>query len=198
MELLRPLDTAADPAGSVTVLVRRTVPVAQEEAFRAALHDLLEEFHRAPGVLGSLVFRQEDERGVEFTILQRFAGPAEHDAWLASPAFPRWRRAVAPPEPAPDHVRHYSGVESLFVTARAPDAPPMWKMAVLMLLAAYPLSLVAAYWLGPRLGNLPPYVGAFVTSVVMVVAMTYVLVPVLTRVFERWLQPPGKESRGLG
>jgi antibiotic biosynthesis monooxygenase (ABM) superfamily enzyme len=40
-------------------------------------------------------------------------------------------------------------MESFFVTARAPDAPPPWKMAVLLLLAVYPVSLGVATWLAP-------------------------------------------------
>ena len=37
--------------------------------------------------------------------------------------------------------------------------------------------------------QLPLFAGAFTTSVLMVLAMTYVLVPLLTQLFQRWLQP---------
>jgi antibiotic biosynthesis monooxygenase (ABM) superfamily enzyme len=80
-------------------------------------------------------------------------------------------------------------MESFFVSAKAPDAPPRWKMAILLLLVVYPLSLALSMWGGPVLASLPVLVGTLLTSVFMVWLMTYVLVPILTTVFQSWLQP---------
>lgn len=183
MQVLQPLGSSTDPAGPVTVLITRSVAAEEEEGFLRALREVED----APK---GLLFRRVVPAGVEFSILHRFASAAEHEAWLASPVAERWRQAAAPPVPSADHVRRYSGVESLFVTARAPQAPPLWKMTTLMVMAAYPLSLLMATSLGPRLADLPPWLGALVTTVGMVAAMTYVLVPLLTRLFEGWLAPP--------
>ncbi len=194
MEILYPVSTAAprDNAlahGSVTVLVDREVPTAQEAGFLATLEGLLEAFGRFPGTTGSLVFRREAAGQVTFSVLQRFATEADHDAWLASPAFARWREAVAPPEPAPGHVRRYSGMEAFFVSAPAPDAPPRWKMAVVLFLAVMPMSLAMSRWVAPELAHLSLFTGSLLTSVGMVIAMTYAVVPLLTRLFQPWLQP---------
>ena len=192
MELLYPLPapgSAAETGGSVTVLVNRVVPRAEEEAFTAVLQELLRGFDRFPGTAGSRLFRRPLGGGVEISILQHFASQSDHDAWLASPEFARWRSEVAPPVPMPDHIHRYSGMESFFVSSKAPDAPPRWKMAVLLLLVVYPLSLALSTWGGPVLDSLPVLAGTFITSVVMVWLMTYVLVPILTNVFQFWLQP---------
>jgi antibiotic biosynthesis monooxygenase (ABM) superfamily enzyme len=200
MEILYPVSTRAprDNAlarGSVTVLVDREVPVAQEAAFLATLEGLLEAFGRFPGSSGSLVFRREAAGQVAFSILQRFATEADHDAWLASPSFARWREAIAPPEPAPAHVRRYSGMEAFFVSDRAPAAPPRWKMAVVLFLAVMPMSLAMSLWVAPALAHLSLFTGSLLTSVGMVVAMTYAVVPILTTLFQPWLQP---STRGSG
>jgi antibiotic biosynthesis monooxygenase (ABM) superfamily enzyme len=192
MELLYPLPapgSAAETGGSVTVLVNRVVPRAGEEAFTAVLQELLRDFDHFPGTAGSRLFRRPVGGGVEFSILQQFASQSHHDAWLVSPELARWRSEVAPPVPMPDHVHRYSGMESFFVSAKAPDAPPRWKMAVLLLLVVYPLSLAISTWGGPMLASLPVLAGTLITSVFMVWLMTYVLVPILTKVFQFWLQP---------
>jgi uncharacterized protein len=197
MELLYPLRSSPRAGGlpatdSVTVLVTRVVPVAEEASFRAGLDGLLEDFDRFPGTSGSLVFRREAGGGVEFSILQRFARGSDHDAWLLSPGFARWRREVAPATPTPGHVRRYSGMDALFASAGASDGPPRWKMALLLLVAVYPMSLGVSLFLAPALSRLPVLAGAALTSVLMVLGMTYVIVPVLTRLFQAWLQPtPG-------
>lgn len=192
MELLYPLpETGSDAAadGAVTVLVSRTVPPASEKPFLNTLKALLCDFDRFPGTSGSRIFRRQSGDGVEFSILQHFASQAGHDAWLASPQFVRWQQEVAPPVPSPDHVHRYSGMEAFFVSARPPDAPPRWKMALLLLLVVYPLSLAISTWGAPALANIPVLLGTLLTSVFMVWLMTYVLVPVLTLVFQSWLQP---------
>ncbi len=195
MDLLYPLlssfPESSSKIPSVTVLVNREVPAADEKSFLATLKRLLEEFDRFPGTSGSAVFRREDGSAVEFSILKRFASEADHEAWLASPGFARWRTEVTLAGHANDQVIRYAGMESFFVSAKAPAAPPTWKMALLLLLAVYPTSLAVSHWLAPALANLPLFAGALVTSVLMVLSMTYVLVPVLTKLFDAWLHPAG-------
>jgi len=194
MDLLYPLRLLS-PAGtplesdSVTVLVNRVVPSVEEQLFQATLKELLEEFDRFPGTSGSMVFRQEVDGDVEFSILKRFAGETDHDAWMNSTGFARWRDAAAPATPTRDHVHRYSGMESFFVSAQAPDPPPRWKMALLLMIAVYPMSLTVSRWIAPALANVSLFAGAFITSVIMVISMTYVIVPLLTRLFQGWLEP---------
>ncbi len=169
--------------------MNRSVPLGGESTFLSALNGLLEEFGRFPGTAGNLVFRRESGGEVEFSIVQRFASKKDHDAWIASPGFVRWRAAVAPPDPTPDHVHRYSGMDAFFVSASAPDAPPRWKMAVLLLLAVYPMSLAMSHWGAPALARMSLVTGALVTSLVMVGSMTWVITPLLTKIFQAWLQP---------
>lgn len=199
MDILHPLKSISavgipTPDSSITVLVHRTVPLDEERDFQDALKALLQDFDRFPGTLGSQVFRREQGANVEFSIVQRFARESDHEAWLQSPGFARWRHEVAPREPVPGHVRRYSGMAALFVTARAPAAPPRWKMAILLLLAVFPMSLAMSHWFAPALAKLSLAAGALITSIFMVVAMTYVLVPILTKLLERWLQPESSRS----
>lgn len=185
---LAPSTASISPAQSLTILLRRTIARPDEPAFLETLQTLLKDFSQFPGTAGSKVFRQEKEGTVEFSIVQHFVTETDHAAWLQSPAFVRWQEKIAPLTPDPNHIRRYSGLESLFVTGRkSTDATPRWKMTIILILAVYPMSLALSYWFAPALATMPLFSGTLLTSVVMVLIMTYVMVPILTRLFRRWL-----------
>ena len=87
---------------------------------------------------------------------------------------------------------------------RAVVPPPKWKMALLIILAIYPLLLIVLPLMGtvfdvPYLG-VPITIGSefvvrtFVTAVILVTLMTWVAMPFLTKLFRGWLYPaPGGE-----
>ena len=62
-------------------------------------------------------------------------------------------------------------------------------MALLLLVTVHPVSLGVAHWLAPTLAHVSLLGGTFLTSVLMALTTTYVLVPILTRVFQGWLAP---------
>lgn len=193
MEILYPLP-ALSGAGSasdssVTVLANHTVAWERRGAFLDTLKPLLENFNAFPGALGCKVFEQHEDSLARITILQRFAAAADHEAWLRSADFRRWRDAVSLIQPTVEHVRTYSGIEALFAAGKSPGAPPRWKMAVVLCFAVFPLSLALSVWFGRALASISPLAGALITTPLMVVLMTYVMVPIFTGVFARWLQP---------
>lgn len=172
---------------ALTILVQRSVRRDEEQKFLETLQARLGEFSQISGTQGSHVFRRELGDEVEFSILQSFSNETAHQAWRKSPGFERWLRDVAPETPAPGHLRRYSGLEALFVSAKTPGVPPRWKMALLMLVAVFPFSLAISVWCAPMLAGMSPMIGSFLTSIVMVVLMTYIIVPFLTWIFAGWL-----------
>lgn len=192
MEILYPLPSLSSPEPpretTVSVLINHTISVEKCPAFLNALKELLKTFSAFPGTKGVKVFQQEENGLTRITILQRFASKEDHQAWLNTEAFTRWKTTIAPLQPTLEHVRSYSGIEALFAAGQ-PDAPPRWKMAIVLLIAVFPLSLALSHWFGKALANTPPLIGALISSPVMVLLMTYVMVPLLTKIFTKWLQP---------
>ena len=73
------------------------------------------------------------------------------------------------------------------MAATASDAPPRHKMALATWLASFP---VITFWLlvlHPILRDAPLPVRTLVLSGLMVVSLTYVVMPWLTRRLSRWL-----------
>jgi antibiotic biosynthesis monooxygenase (ABM) superfamily enzyme len=71
-------------------------------------------------------------------------------------------------------------------------APPRAKMAMVGVLAVTPLTVTVQVLLGPLLlATLSPVARALVLSSILVPAMTYVAVPLWSRVLRRWLANEG-------
>jgi antibiotic biosynthesis monooxygenase (ABM) superfamily enzyme len=68
-------------------------------------------------------------------------------------------------------------------------------MAVILMLAVCPMSMAVSRWFAPTLAKMSLLAGSLITSVFMVFVMTYVLVPILTKLFQPWLQP---RKSGIG
>lgn len=168
----------------VTALIRRSVDAPQSAAFLQALKRQAEAFSRLHPRASMKVFRSTAASGrLEITIIQHFATQEDHDAWVSSPEFQSWREEIAPPEAG--SVTKYVGMQALF--ANGSDGPPRWKMAVLLIFAVYPMSLAISEWFAPALAHIPTLLGTLITSVVIVWMMTYVITPLLTTIFARWL-----------
>lgn len=72
----------------------------------------------------------------------------------------------------------------------AKSGPPRHRMALLTWLGAYPVITLILALLGPALVAWPLALRTLVLSVLMVIALTWLVMPALTRVFRLWLRPP--------
>ena len=66
-------------------------------------------------------------------------------------------------------------------------APPRYKLALLSWAGAYTVISTILYFLGPTMIAWPLLLRTLLLSVLMVIAMTWLVVPSLTRLFSRWL-----------
>jgi len=71
--------------------------------------------------------------------------------------------------------------------SRRHSGPPRAKLALLAWAGAYLVVLVVLAIGGPAMGGWPLALRALVLSGLMVAAMTWVIVPVVTRLFRGWL-----------
>jgi antibiotic biosynthesis monooxygenase (ABM) superfamily enzyme len=73
--------------------------------------------------------------------------------------------------------------------SRAPGAPPRYKIALLTWAGAYAVITPMLAVLGPAMASWPLVVRTLVLSVAMVGALTWLIMPRLTRLFGAWLRP---------
>jgi len=73
------------------------------------------------------------------------------------------------------------------------SAPPRHKLAMLTWLGAYPVITLILALLGPSLVGWPLALRTLVLSVLMVITLTWLVMPGLTRVLRPWLSTPGRQ-----
>lgn len=72
--------------------------------------------------------------------------------------------------------------------AANPPPPPRYKLAVINWISAYPL-ITLLLWIGqPVIQRVPVYITTLVLSLILVCLLTFVIMPIMMRLFSRWLR----------
>jgi len=94
-------------------------------------------------------------------------------------------RQLHPFRPAPER-RRTRPAES---RAARPAGAPRYKLALLTWVAAYPVITVILGLIGPELADWPLGLRTLVVSLLMVATLTWLVMPMLTRLLRPWLRP---------
>ncbi len=176
--------------GPVTIAVSRHVSPGREADFAQWAHDIGEAAARFPGHLGAGYIRPADSAG-EHTIVYRFDTQAHFDAWQDSDERSGWierSRELISGEP---RVQMATGLEYWFhdPSCSYGTPPPVWKQALLTWLGLYPTVLLVAYTVGLLITEWAVPLRSILTTALSVLIMTWAVMPVVTRVFRRFLHP---------
>jgi uncharacterized protein len=173
---------------SIGVVATRRVPMANVEAFETALGELKQIASKQPGQIACDVLRGAVHRGErEYFVIYRFADEALLHAWDASPE----RRALVGRIDAltTGRRRHeLTGLEAWFDLPPGQLPPPRHRMAFVTWLGIWPLVSLALWLLAPYLVMLPFTLRTGTLSALVVLAMTYVVMPQLTKLAEPLLR----------
>jgi uncharacterized protein len=180
-------ETASEP---IATQVSRFVPAEKVARFEELLREVIAAARGFEGHLGVDVLRPEG--GGEYRIIFRYRGPDERAAWMESDDR---RRLVARidellDDPGGGEVRSVEGWEGWFVEpGYAPPTPPRkWKMAVITLVALYPIVLLLVRGLRPLTEDWQLEVGLLLTIGLSVPLMTWLVMPALTKRLGPWLR----------
>jgi uncharacterized protein len=171
----------------VTIDVIKQVKPGCESEFENVLTDLIAAAEEFDGHLGATVFREGSEYRVVFkfdhlTALQRWEDSAIRRTLLA-----RAERLTV----GEGKFQVLTGLETWFTLTpqQAVVPPPRYKMLLVTCLAAFPTVNVINAVFQPWLQGLPAIVRSFVTMVMLLTLMTYVVMPRVTKLFASWLYP---------
>ena len=175
---------AAEP---VTVTVARDVRADQREAFERWAAEVLGLAAEFPGNLGTSLLRPGPGSTL-YHLVYRFADGESLARWERST---ERQAALQRVEHLTDRVdyAHVAGLDSFF-TALTPSQPgPRWRMTVLTVAAVFGITLVFQLLVSPHVTSWPLPLRLLLSAVIVVVLLGYVVMPVLTRLFARWLHP---------
>ena len=179
------------PSESVTVSITRTVKPGSEAEFESALHDFVQRSLILDGQLGVHIMRPAPGSGSrEYGIVRKFANREALIAFRTSPEYLEWNQIATELTEGNGRVEELTGLESWFTLPGAPLRPlPKWKMALLTVLGVYPTSLFLGETVGRFTRVWPLPLRVLVFAVLMVLLLTWVVMPLLTRLFHGWLFP---------
>lgn len=142
------------------------------------------------------MLRPGDHAHPEYVLIFRFSSYDALRGWNVSPEREALIGDLQRLTRGPGTLTQQPGLETWFTLPGAKSIPPIprWKMAVLTLLGIYPLALGLPLLLPGPLARLPLTLRTLIVSTVMICAMTWVVMPQITRLFQRWIAKPASQS----
>ena len=183
---------------TITVSITRAVKPGCEADFERALHDFVQRSLALPGQMGVHIMRPAPgSASREYGIIRKFANRDALAEFRTSPEYLEWNQTAVELTEGTGRVEELTGLESWFTVPGAPlRSLPKWKMAVATVIAVYPASLLLGETVGRWGRDWPMPFRALVAAILMVALLTWVLMPLVTRVLHRWLYP--EDDKGPG
>ena len=177
----------------VTVVISRRVKPGCKAAFEKFISGITAAAMTFEGHLGTNVFRPSNPQDNEYKIIFKFDRASNLRIWEESECRHQWLARAESLRLEPARIRIITGLETWF-TLPSPTKilpPPRYKMAIITLITLFPLIQIANVTLAPLLEllPLPLLLRSFIVTAILVLLMTYVAMPRMTKLFARWLYP---------
>ena len=173
---------------TVTVVVSRRVPPGREKDYDDWARRLVAAAAEAPGNTGvTTLIPSPGKTGLHHVVL-RFADRESVHRWEDS--YVRQKLTHEADAFSVRYRQEATGLETWFSIPDVPglETPPRWKMAIVTFIAVYVLSVVIVRGLDILFTGANFYLMNILVSALLVVVMTYAVMPWFSRVvFRRWL-----------
>ena len=180
---------------TVTAVVRRRIKAGAEASFEALMQEFIVFALRQPGHLGINILRPSPGSR-DYAVLDRFATEEERRRFTELPEYRTWMGRLREVSEADPEIEEMGGLAFWFTLpgrqSRKPPSPI--KMAALTLLGVYPLTMLFPWLVVPVTPAWPGWLQGLLIASLIVISLTWLVMPALTRLFEKWLFPP--DERG--
>lgn len=190
----RAREPGSDP---LTVFVRRVVKPGAETSFETAMRAFVAESSCFPGSEDFHVLRPGPGSPREYTVIHRFADESSRRAFVASAMYREWMARLRELTVDDPEIHEFHGLAGWFTLRGATrhGPPPRPKMALVTFLGVFPLTTLLPPLYGALLPGWHPVATNVVVTATIVALLTWVIMPLLTRAFARWLFAPAKSGR---
>ncbi len=188
----------SDPDRPAVVIVRHP-KAGQEQAFRAWAEGIHQVMATQPGFQSYQAVPPVDGESRDWFFVFTFDSPENLRTWLHSDTRAHWQALSLPLTEGPGRTRVLSGMEHLFglPSPEESDPPAVWKLAAATELGLAPtvffvglglmqLSFYARWGRGGLRGG---WWQVLLSTALCVSLMTWVVMPLLTRLLRPWLFP---------
>ncbi|MEM9006932.1 MAG: antibiotic biosynthesis monooxygenase [Cyanobacteria bacterium P01_F01_bin.86] len=178
-----------DDIQPVTAIISQRVKRNREVDYERWMHDISAVAQQFPGHLGATIIRPEAGICVKYVIILKFDCYANLKYWLDSKERQHWLDKAKPFVAKDAEVQILTGLETWFTLPNQSQqlAPPRYKMSILTTFAVFGVANLLNPMLSPMFSGLPALVSSLIITYLVVLLLTYVVMPRLTKLFSRWL-----------
>ncbi len=176
----------------VTAVFVRDVKPDRMSDFEEWAEGIIQAVRQFDGYLGADVIRPGDHSHPEYVIVLRFDEYEQLRTWMGSKVREEWLKKSEELTIGETYIQEAHGFEPWFTLPDHPasSAPPArYKMALITILAIYPPLLVISTILSSVLQGWPRALLILLSVLILVPAMTYYIMPWMTRLFRSWIYP---------
>lgn len=188
--------SASSAEGPVTVIVTRKAKKGKIREFEEWMDGIIHEVLKFEGHMGSNIIRPANElSNPEYVIIFRFDTYANLAKWERSQVRQEWLEKSKNLTEGEAVVQKQTGLEFWFTpnlgaskTNEAPAlSPPRYKMAIVVIGIIFVLVSIMLPQIQQATGGLPAMLSTFIGVAIMVLLMTYVIMPAVTKLLKPWL-----------
>jgi hypothetical protein len=180
---------------TVAACITSAIKPGMEKRYRDWLSEIQTTQAQFPGYQGTYLQMPAPGSYGLWTIVLRFNSPETLDEWFRS----KERLALVEKSKgliASENIkRMHSAFPGWLPTDSDGQSPANWKAAMLVILGLYPVVELQLRFLLPLLTSFQPSLGIFFSNIMSVLIISYVEMPVLTKVFQDWLLPKPDADR---
>lgn len=176
--------------GPVTIVVTRKARVGKIEEFEKWMDGIIHEAMKFKGHMGVNIIRPSNPANPEYIIIFRFDTFENLAKWEKSDIHRKWIEKSHDLTEGEVKVEKQTGLEFWFTPSSGSavmEQPPRYKMAIVVTSIIFVLVSVLLPHIRQATIGLPLLLSTFVGTVVMVLLMTYVIMPSVTRLLRPWL-----------
>ncbi len=171
----------------VTAIIRRRVRPGYEAEFELWSKGVAAECQKFAGYLGTRVIHPADPAEAQVTIIS-FDSYPNYQAWMNSEVRREWTQKVKAITKGSAAIEQFSGLDYWLGTESTQKSswPPSFKMIVVAYIAIWPLVHFVSPLLQPYLPT-NPLLASLISSAVITPLMGYLSLPLVSRIFHKWL-----------
>jgi uncharacterized protein len=173
----------------VIAVISHVVRPGREPGYEAWFHGIAADARKFKGHLGVSTIRPQDHVHPEYVVILKFDRYDNLKTWLESDVRQEWIERLQPLIEQPESIQTLTGLETWFTLSQKPlkAPPPRYKMALVTWLGVFVTLAVVSRLLAPLLSRLPIVLNQLITTGLVVALLTYLIMPRLTKLFQRWL-----------
>lgn len=179
---------AIDCDTPVTIIVKRRPKPDRVDDFEKVMSATTRDAMTFEGHLGVNIIKPTFPSDY-YRIVFKFDSMRNYLAWENSDIREQWLQRYAEVGAVDQEVEILSGLETWFTLpgGEALVPPPKYKMMAIVWISIFPISVLNYYCLTPFLGAFPVIFRIAITSLILVCLMTYLVMPLMSKIFHRWL-----------